>query len=159
MGPYHHGEPHLKGGEKIKLKLAKEYVENWGRLDEIYHTISDSISKLKECYDAESTKKYEDDQLTIMMLVDGCALVCYILNICLGFGPKYLNLRYQDIRLLNQDALLLVNQLPYQLLLELTKGPGAAKFCWTVLLPEFLGIYDESIFEEFIIKKSFLQKK
>ena len=113
MGPYHHGEPHLKGGEKIKLKLAKEYVENWGRLDEIYHTISDSISKMKECYDAESIKKYEDDQLTIMMLVDGYALVCYILNICLGFGPKYLNLRYQDIRLLNQDALLLENQLPY----------------------------------------------
>ena len=28
LGPYHHGEPHLKGGEKIKLKLAKEYVKN-----------------------------------------------------------------------------------------------------------------------------------
>ncbi|KAL6322722.1 hypothetical protein AAG906_015408 [Vitis piasezkii] len=120
LGPYHHGKPHLKDGETLKLKLAEAYIQECEpTVDEIYHTISDSISKLRGCYDAESTKKYKDDELTIMMLVDGCALLCYILCVCLGYGHEDFNIRYQDISLLHQDALLLENQLPINYSLKL----------------------------------------
>ena len=164
LGPYHHGKPHLKDGETLKLKLAEAYIQECEpTVDEIYNTISDSISELRGCYDAESTKKYKDDELTIMMLVDGCALLCYILCVCLGYGHEDFNIRYQDISLLHQDALLLENQLPYQLLLELMKmvDPESANDFWTAMFQEFFGISDESIFQEFIgmkKKESFLQK-
>ncbi|RVW81209.1 hypothetical protein CK203_041018 [Vitis vinifera] len=124
LGPYHHGKPHLKDGETLKLKLAEAYIQECEpTVDEIYNTISDSIS----------------------------------------YGHEDFNIRYQDISLLHQDALLLENQLPYQLLLELMKmvDPGSANDFWTAMFQEFFGISDESIFQEFIgmkKKESFLQK-
>ncbi|KAL6322685.1 hypothetical protein AAG906_015371 [Vitis piasezkii] len=140
LGPYHHGKPHLKDGETLKLKLAEAYIQECEpTVEEIYHTISDSISKLRGCYDAESTKKYKDDELTIMMLVDGCALLCYILCVCLGYGHEDFNIRYQDISLLHQDALLLENQLPYQLLLELMKMSKPCHHLLDLFRRNFLG--------------------
>ena len=97
-------------------------------VEEIYRSISVSISQLMGCYDAESTKKYKDDEFTVMMLVDGCALLYYILSVCLVYDHEHINIKYQDISVLHRDALLLENQLPYQLLLDLMKmvGPKSA---------------------------------
>ena len=72
-------------------------------------------------YDEMSTKKYDDDKFTVMMVVDESALLSYILNVCLGSKHGSFSIRYQDISVLYRDALLLENQLPYQLLLELMK--------------------------------------
>ncbi|XP_034709695.1 UPF0481 protein At3g47200-like [Vitis riparia] len=166
LGPYYHGESKLENGETLKLKLAEAYIQLChSTVDEIYGTISHSISKLRGCYDAESTKKYKDDELTIMMLVDGCALLSYIVCVCLGGDHEDFDMRYQDLSLLHQDALLLENQLPYQLLQELMKmmgGSESANEAWTVLFQEFFGMIDESFFLEFFgIKEkeySFLPK-
>ncbi|XP_034690165.1 putative UPF0481 protein At3g02645 [Vitis riparia] len=166
LGPYYHGESKLENGETLKLKLAEAYIQLCqSTVDEIYGTISHSINKLRGCYDAESTKKYKDDELTIMMLVDGCALLSYIVCVCLGGDHEDFDIRYQDLSLLHQDALLLENQLPYQLLQELMKmmgGSESANEAWTVLFQEFFGMIDESFFLEFFgIKEkeySFLPK-
>ncbi|KAJ9681542.1 hypothetical protein PVL29_020422 [Vitis rotundifolia] len=181
LGPYYHGESHLADGERLKLKLAEGYILAiaWSRdksveesVDSIYHIISDRIDELKGCYDYQessyddqkSRKKYKDDEFTAMMLVDGCALLRYIICVCLGGDHEDYDIRYQDLSLLHQDALLLENQLPYQLLQELMKmvDPESANDVWTVLFQEFFGMIDESFFQEFLgIKEkeySFLPK-
>ncbi|RVW81214.1 UPF0481 protein [Vitis vinifera] len=114
--------------------------------------IRDRIDELKGCYDyQESRKNYKEDEFTAMMLVDGCALLWYILCVCLGGDHEDYDIRYQDLSLLHQDALLLENQLPYQLLQELMKMavPESANKAWTVLFQEFFGMIDESFFQEF----------
>ena len=90
-------------------------------MDAFYDKISSIITELKDYYDEMSTKKYDDDKFTVMMVVDGSALLSYILNVCLGSKHGSFSIRYQDISVLYRDALLLENQLPYQLLLELMK--------------------------------------
>ena len=96
-------------GKTLKLKLAYgRYIQECeGVTDDIYHEISECISELRGCYDAESTKYYKNHALTTMMLVDGCALLCYIASVCLGYRNKYFNIKYQDIGLLHHDVLLL----------------------------------------------------
>ena len=136
FGPYHFDKPHLAEGEKLKLNLAKAYIKECGAsVDEIYRSISVTISQLRGCYDAESTKNYKDDEFTVMMLVDGCALLCYILCVCLGHDLEDFNIRDQDMSLLHQDAFLLKNQLPYQLLLDRTKMVELESYSYSV--PKF----------------------
>ena len=91
-----------------------------------------------------------------MMLVDGCALLCYILCVCLGHDLEDFNIRDQDMSLLHQDAFLLKNQLPYQLLLDRTKMVEleSANYFWTTMFQEFFSINDESIFQKFMGMKS-----
>ena len=94
LGPYHHGKPHLDMGEKLKLNLAETYIQECvASVEEIYRSISNSISKMRCCYDAESTKKYKDDEFTVMMLVDGCALLYYIICVCFGYDHQHINIR------------------------------------------------------------------
>ena len=174
LGPYYHGESHLVNGETLKLKLAEAYIQAIAQsrkesveqsVNDIYHMISDRIDELKGCYDyQESGKNYKDDEFTAMMLVDGCALLWYILCVCIGGDHEDYDIRYQDLSLLHQDALLLENQLPYQLLDGLMKmvDPESANDVWTILFQEFFGMIDESFFQEFFgIKEeeySFLPK-
>ena len=84
LGPYYHGEPRLAEGEELKLKLAEAYIQYCRKLvDDYYDKISCIIIELKDCYDEMSTKKYDDDEFTVMMVVDSCALLSYILCVCL----------------------------------------------------------------------------
>ena len=165
LGPYHHGKSHLAMEEKLKLNLEKSYINKCGAsVDEIYRSISFSINQLMGCYDAESTKKYKDGDFTVMMLVDGCALLCYILCVCSGHELEDFNIRDQDMSLLYQDVLLLENQLPNHLLLDLMKmvKMKSANYFWTAIFQEFFGINDESIFQKFMgmkSKESFVKKK
>ena len=113
LGPYYHGESRLAKGEELKLKLVEAYIQYCDKLvDAFYDKISSIIIELKDCYDKMSTKKYDDDEFTVMMLVDGCALLFYILWNFLGYDHEHINMRYQYISVLYRDALLLENQLP-----------------------------------------------
>ena len=126
LGPYYHGESHLAEGEDLKLKLAEAYIQYCRRrVDDFYDKISCIIMELKDCYDEISTKKYDDDEFTVMMVVDGCALLSYILCVCLRFKQENFSIIYQDISLLHRDTLLLENQLPYQLLFQLMEMVGS----------------------------------
>ena len=136
LGPYYHGESGLAEGEELKLKLAKAYIQYCRRLvDDFYDKINCIITELKDCYDEMSTKKNDNNEFTVMMVVDDCALLSYILCVCLGSKQGNFSIRYQDISLLHQDALLLENQLPYQLLLQLMElvGPESTNHFWTIM--------------------------
>lgn len=120
LGPYHHGKPNLKKGETIKLKLAAAYFELIVKtVDDFYKEIEGIIKDLKDLYDEGWTKKYSNAKFTVMMLVDGCSLLHYMLCVCSGSFEEDLKIRYQDLSHLNRDTLLLENQLPFQLLIKL----------------------------------------
>ena len=164
FGPYHHGKHNLQAGETLKLKLAATFFREYEvSADEIYDTIIQDIEVLRNCYSPQSTKEYKDEELSLMLLVDGCALLWYILCVCLGGYEEY-GIRYQDLSRIHQDALLLENQLPYQLLYySMTKivPSELANDAWTVIFQEFIGMStDDSFFQEFfgIKEESFLRK-
>ena len=159
FGPYHHGKPHLEEGETLKLKLAANYFREYELLeDKIYEKISCDIEALRKCYSRRSTEEYTDEELGVMFLVDGCALLWYILCVCLGDHEEY-GIRYQDLSRIHQDVLLLENQLPYRLLHNHIMS--MSNYAWTVIFQEFFGMStDESFFQEFFGRKeeSFLRK-
>ena len=148
FGPYHHGKPHLEEVETLKFKLvATCFLEYHGSEDKIYEKISHDIEALRKCYNRRSTEEYTDEELSVMFLVDGCALLWYILCVCLGDHEEY-GIRYQDLSRIHQDALLLENQLPYQLLHNHIMS--MSNYAWTVIFQEFFGMStDESFFQEF----------
>ena len=162
FGPYHHGKPNLQDGETLKLKLAATYFRiSFDQSGEkIYDRISSDIGELRNCYNPKSTKDYTNEELSMMLLVDGCALLSYILCVCLGgyFRHEEYGIRYQDLSRIHQDALLLENQLPYRLLHHLMEM--FVNDAWTVIFQEFFGMStEESFFQEFFpIEESFLRK-
>ena len=154
LGPYHHGNPKLARGEIIKLNLAEHAFLLFSmsesisieEVDELYGEISGQVQSLRSCYDAKSTENYSDEEFSVMMMVDGCALLYYMFHACYGDEHDQENsgIRYQDLRHLQRDALLLENQLPYKLLLELgEKVPGYDTSEWMALCLEFVGVIGE----------------
>ncbi|RVW75254.1 hypothetical protein CK203_047130 [Vitis vinifera] len=173
FGPYHHGNPKLERGETIKLKLAADGIQLLvagmkdqpieEAVDHVYSIISGKVEELMGSYDMKSIEKYSAEQFSVMILVDGCALLWYIfLCVCSGGDHEDYNIGYQDLSLIHQDALLLENQLPYQLLfqdlLKMTE-PELTIDCWRVIILEFFGMIEESFFQEFFgMEQSFLRK-
>ena len=165
FGPYHHGNPELQAGEALKLNLAAAYLLRVGddidrSVDDIYSTISGDIDELMKCYNPKSTEKYRKEELREMLLVDGCALLWYIICVCFGDHQEY-GIRYQDLSRIHQDALLLENQIPYQILNKLVKKIlplESANAAWRVILLEFFGMTEESTFSELLQEESFLKK-
>ena len=156
LGPYHHGNPKLVRGERIKLKLAERVFELLRRskvvrpgeavVDQLYSTISGKVDELRKCYDWESMENYSNEEFSVMMMVDGCALLWYMFYACYEgeHYPENFRIRYQDVSHLHRDALLLENQLPYQLLLDLRNMlPGYDRSGWMALCLDFFGMFEE----------------
>jgi hypothetical protein len=87
LGPIHNGNPKYELGERYKLRLAYQFVQgfscnNGNNLDDdinfLYEKIKKKIKKLRECFEEEVTKKYDDEALAWMLFVDGCAILQYI---------------------------------------------------------------------------------
>ena len=78
LGPIHHGNPKYQLGENYKLLLTYEFIKGSGKnMEDVYNMIKEKIYELRTCFEEEVTKKY-DDALTLIMLVDGCAILQYI---------------------------------------------------------------------------------
>ena len=175
LGPYHHGNPKLVRGEKIKLLLALDFFDDVKQpstvdqpvdqpvdqtkkkvVDELYSRISSVVSRLRDCYDKESIENYSNEQFSVMMLVDGCALMRYILYACIHRDRDHesFDIRYEDLSLLHRDAMLLENQLPYELIMEVLKmNKTWNPSFWKMLCVEFCGM---TLWE--VEPYSFLQK-
>ena len=164
LGPYHHGNLKLVRGEKIKLLLALDFFDDLKPsepstvdqpvdqpvdqtkkkvVDELYSRISSVVNRLRDCYDKESIENYSDEQFSVMMLVDGCALMRYILYACIHRDRDHesFDIRYEDLSLLHRDAMLLENQLPYELIREVLKmNKTWNPSFWKMLCVEFCGM-------------------
>lgn len=113
MGQIHHGE--CKEAEELKYTLAADFIKDCGcTYNHLYETIQKNILKIKDCYDSETTKCYDDDEaLAWMLFIDGCSTLQFIHKYdCLeDFGMKATQVAFARL-----DLFLLENQLPYRVL-------------------------------------------
>jgi hypothetical protein len=115
LGPIHHGKPKYQLGEKYKLKLAYEFVQGCGKNINLLYEVEKKIKQLRECYEEEVTKKYNDKELAWMLFVDGCAILQYIFY-ATNDKFKESNIKADSAAFAQQDLFLLENQVPYCLL-------------------------------------------
>ncbi|KAJ9695443.1 hypothetical protein PVL29_010758 [Vitis rotundifolia] len=106
VGPYHHHKQELKAAEMLKRQMTKQFIRD----------CSQGIEVLTEkCYSKKAIKKYDNEELAWMMLVDGCSLLHYICYTTEG-KSKDLPFKHQNVAFVQQDLLLLENQLPFRVL-------------------------------------------
>jgi hypothetical protein len=123
LGPIHHGNPKYDIGEEYKLVLANKFVKECGKgkkAESLYAEIKEKIKQLREYFDEEVNKKYEDDQdLAWILFVDGCAVLQFIH--CAVHEEKFKDMKIKNdlVAFGKEDLFLLENQLPYQLLEDL----------------------------------------
>jgi hypothetical protein len=119
LGPIHHGKEKYKLGEKYKLVLTSEFVKGSGKdIKDLYKKIEENINDLRNCFEEEVTKKYDDETLAWLLFVDGCAILQYIY--CATKNKfNELNIKTDSVAFAQQDLFLLENQLPYRLLKSL----------------------------------------
>nr|BAJ53245.1 JHL25H03.7 [Jatropha curcas] len=137
FGPIHHGRYNLRRGEEMKQKLAAQFISDY-ELDASskYDKILKQIRNFRDCYDKDVTEKCDDQQLSRIFYVDGCALLFYV--ICCTSDDLY-RLRTLNITaiLSHNDLFLLENQLPYGLLEILMEGAQTGKGL-SLLMDEFV---------------------
>ncbi|TXG70182.1 hypothetical protein EZV62_005117 [Acer yangbiense] len=123
IGPFHAKNSNLQVTKWMKLKLAALFIQE-DDMDRnlLYETILEKIADFKGCYTDEATEGYNNEELAWMFLVDGCALLHYMI-IC-GIEKKEvrhdmlkrLKIKKDHMEFVQQDVFLLDNQLPYKLL-------------------------------------------
>lgn len=126
VGPLHHFNPNLKPAEKLKYKLAKNFMDENGEkeIQEGYLKIKNQINDLTKYYenDDEAIKLVSDkeEDLAWIFFVDGCAMLHYMK--CFTDQEKYqehmktFNINNHTLAFIHRDLLLLENQLPYEVL-------------------------------------------
>ncbi|CAL8169189.1 unnamed protein product [Prunus armeniaca] len=113
MGPIHHDK--CIEAEKLKYTLAADFVKDFGcTYDQLYKQILDRIAEIKDFYNNEATKCYDDDEtLAWMLFIDACSTLQFMHKIdrLEEFGMNRTQAAFAQL-----DLFLLENQLPYQLL-------------------------------------------
>jgi hypothetical protein len=97
--------------------LTSEFIKGSGKtMEEVYKKIKEKIKELKECFEEEVTKEYDDEALAWLLFVDGCAILQFIY--CATNKDKFddLSIKNDSVAFADQDLFLLENQLPYRLL-------------------------------------------
>ena len=79
IGPIHHDKPKYQLAEEYKLTLAENFIEESGKTNkELYMVIKNNIEQLSKCFDEEVIHNYNDEALSWMLFVDGCATLKFI---------------------------------------------------------------------------------
>ncbi|KAG6671168.1 hypothetical protein I3843_Q011400 [Carya illinoinensis] len=133
LGPIHHGKEKYQLAETFKSQLANEFVKNSEKtIEEICQVVDGKIKVLRECFEEEVTKKYNDVDLAWILVVDGCVILQYI-DLAIKDKFKDLDIKHDIVAFCQQDLFLLENQVPYRLLELLMSsspkpvGDGASK--------------------------------
>ncbi|GKV43561.1 hypothetical protein SLEP1_g50840 [Rubroshorea leprosula] len=123
IGPLNHQREtnkhsRIQRGEECKLKLAKVFIDECnGKEEAFYENVKKEIKSLKDCYCfyCFQGQKWTDEDLAFMFLVDGCALLLFIV---LYVDDAWEGFRVTQglVGIAEVDFFLLENQLPYQLL-------------------------------------------
>ncbi|KAG6618141.1 hypothetical protein I3842_Q125800 [Carya illinoinensis] len=121
LGPIHHGKEKYQLAETFKRNLAKVFVKSSGKtIEEICEAIDGKIKELRECFEEEVTKKYNDVELASILVIDGCAILQYI-DLAISEKFKDFGIKNDSVAFCQQDLFLLENQVPYALLEMLMK--------------------------------------
>ncbi|KAF7144459.1 hypothetical protein RHSIM_Rhsim04G0110100 [Rhododendron simsii] len=107
--------------ERLKMSLVQQYVAKRKlNIDELYEKVVKVASDARKCYAEGLTEKFNDEEFTHMMFLDGCFTLNYICSIVEG-NEEDLN-KIQQIALVRRDLLLLENQLPFLVLRVLMRA-------------------------------------
>ncbi|GKV51239.1 hypothetical protein SLEP1_g57906 [Rubroshorea leprosula] len=124
IGPYHHGKDHLKGMEARKMHYLKRLLQRREEtsVQRYVMALKDKEEKIRECY-AEPLDHIDGDALVEMMLLDGSFIIELIRENQIW---KFRELRKNNddfpnfnVVSVTRDLLLVENQLPFFVLLEL----------------------------------------
>ncbi|KAG2683576.1 hypothetical protein I3843_10G037000 [Carya illinoinensis] len=116
LGPIHHGKEKYQLAETFKRKLAKLFVKRiYKTIEEICEAVDGEIKQLRECFEEEVTKKYNDVDLASILVIDGCAILQYI-DLAIKDEFKDFGIKNDSVAFCQQDLFLLENQVPYRLL-------------------------------------------
>ncbi|KAJ4835754.1 hypothetical protein Tsubulata_015925 [Turnera subulata] len=123
LGPIHHDPCNIEA-ERIKHKLAALFI--WrhafsGQVPEsAYVRIHNRIQEFKQYFDEDVIKDYTNEQLSLMLYIDACALLFFV--VCFVNGLHELKIENLPLSLARNDVFLLENQLPYGLFDLITEG-------------------------------------
>ncbi|XP_062119535.1 uncharacterized protein LOC133834021 [Humulus lupulus] len=124
IGPIHHGHEKLKQWEKYKTKFASDFIKR-SIINKttrfLFHAIKEHISELRMLFDEEVLRRYDDDSLSLILLVDGCFTLQFIrsyVNHHSNDGKDEFMKKFKIDQLVFavHDMLLLENQIPFRVL-------------------------------------------
>ena len=88
--------------------------------------IKNNIEQLRKCFDEEVIHNYNDEVLSWMLFVDGCATLKFIDSV-VDNNVKRFQIKNGQVAFVQQDLFLLENQLPYRILDDLIKNSKEGK--------------------------------
>ncbi|KAG6743741.1 hypothetical protein POTOM_052442 [Populus tomentosa] len=137
IGPYHHRKTKvLEEMETFKETYARDFVKDSKKpFDEIYKEVDAVVSIAKKDYSEDATRNFNDEQLSVMMFLDGCFIVQFLF--CLYMKPANLKMSSHDAALVTKDLFLLENQLPFEVLTKLMSFRNLDHKAWKKILTDF----------------------
>ncbi|XP_039158369.1 UPF0481 protein At3g47200-like [Eucalyptus grandis] len=145
LGPYHHGEEHLRHMDRHKWRCLHRILERSGQGIGLY---LDSVKKVvrRACACYEGRISMSRDEFVEMMVLDGC----FVIEMFQGFAEGFKKLGYlpndpvfsmrESILQIQRDMIMLENQVPLFILdrlLGLQLGDLNQKECVTKLALQF----------------------
>ncbi|XP_057983218.1 UPF0481 protein At3g47200-like [Malania oleifera] len=122
IGPYHHGKLELEAVEKLKVPMARDYIESsyTSKLSvrDMYDKVAAVAVEARQCYAKDATEGLDDEAFAQMMFLDGCFILQFIY--CYEENKRgEMKMRSLNIAFVQRDLFLLENQLPFLVLEEL----------------------------------------
>ncbi|XP_072995195.1 UPF0481 protein At3g47200-like [Typha latifolia] len=130
IGPYHHGQEHLKAMEKHKLRYLRDFLSR----STTKASLGDLLAKMSALEEAARRSYSESIELASnefveMMLLDACFIIELFLKLDEG-GGTLSNMGRLDFEFIDMDLLLLENQIPFFIIKHLSEsvsGGGGAE--------------------------------
>nr|TKR63932.1 hypothetical protein D5086_0000320630 [Populus alba] len=129
IGPYHHGKDELKEMEKLKVTFARQFVEESvndvnqerykEKYQEMYRRVEQVAGRVRKYYIEDASSQLKNEEFAQMMFFDGCFILQFLF--CLLKQPEKLKMSSHNVVLVARDLFLLENQLPFEVLNELTR--------------------------------------
>ncbi|PWA38658.1 hypothetical protein CTI12_AA580810 [Artemisia annua] len=113
IGPLHKEDKILQDFEDEKAIYLHEFLDLLPEqtLQACVQKVSDSIEKIKACY--AGMMKFDDTELTKMMVMDGCFILHFCYKVLVGYTSLRNNNGAKTMHCLFSDLLLVENQIPY----------------------------------------------
>uniref|UniRef100_A0A6N2N554 Uncharacterized protein n=1 Tax=Salix viminalis TaxID=40686 RepID=A0A6N2N554_SALVM len=121
IGPYHYGtDDRLREVETLKVPMARQFILDSGKdIELIYSEVEKVIKTARESYDEDSITRFDDEQFTQMMFLDGCFILQFIS--CATHNYENLEMSDRQVAGVKRDLLLLENQVPFPVLQSLMR--------------------------------------
>ncbi|XP_052174621.1 putative UPF0481 protein At3g02645 isoform X2 [Diospyros lotus] len=128
IGPYHNPcytndnpklNHKLKQMEAIKIQFTLEYTNQSEKsIEKLYEEMEELLIVAKNQYDKHVIDAFDNKKFAEMMFIDSCFLIQFM-NSCVYPEKNNIKITYLETSLIMRDIMLLENQLPFKILIEL----------------------------------------